>query len=528
MNSLIKFLFFLCLFSFSLAQTYKVVPTEYGSIRGFCNENGTFFFGVPFAKPPVGDLRWKMPQPPAHWDGVLDTLAPSPVCIQPTAYVSPGLTMNEDCLYLNIYVPPTDKKSHKPKKVMFWIYGGSFVDGSGIEYDGTNFAKNYDVIFVNFNYRLNIFGFLALEQLLNESSDAPTTGNYGFQDQRLALKWVKKNIRNFGGDPNDIMIFGESAGAISICGHLASPRASGLFSSALMESGYCNFETLDYAIEQGNLFLGYASYVCPPNSGNLPLLEYLRALPAECLLYGFEYYFENLNIAGPTPPVIDGYEFTQQPIESLKSGRFNKVPVVIGTNMNEFSYFICSTLADITADEYPAYIEYFLGANLVESVLQLYPVTNYPSPVNALSAALTDYKFFCSSKQAANAISRAGVPTYMYSFQHVPSFSLGNCYGAAHSFELPFVFPTFISYYELEYGGGQTSWTSAEEKLALFMQKSWATFAKEHKPGFFWPRYFPNGPYIILDTPFSYGFNQQGHCDFWDQVVVLSNTTKLF
>lgn len=204
---------------------------------GYSDGTITTFHSIPFAAPPVGSLRFRAPQPPTAWSGVLDTTGLPEPC--PQLKVDGTLFLgNEDCLYLQVYVPeePIDKG---PLPVMFWIFGGAYVLGDSSEfgwYDGTNLAKNNDVIVVTVNYRVGPFGFMALSGLQSEDPNN-STGNAALQDQTMGLQWVRDNIANFGGDPTRVTIFGESAGGFSICWHLVNQNSAGLFAAAIMESG---------------------------------------------------------------------------------------------------------------------------------------------------------------------------------------------------------------------------------------------------------------------------------------------------
>ena len=215
-------------------QSTDIVKTEAGLISGFQQDNLRVFLGIPFAAPPVGDLRWRPPVPVKPWEGVKETKKYSPACPQPSV-IDPNLSMSEDCLYLNVWTPAADETEKLP--VMVFLYGGAFgkIAGSISMYNGTALAKK-GVIVVTPNYRVGALGFLAHPQLDNESQNN-SSGNYGILDQIAALEWVQNNIEAFGGDPSKVTIFGQSAGGESILIHLTSPLSKGLFKQAIVESG---------------------------------------------------------------------------------------------------------------------------------------------------------------------------------------------------------------------------------------------------------------------------------------------------
>jgi len=359
------------------------------------------------------------------------------------------------------------------------------------------------VIVVNMNYRLGPFGFLALNQLQQEDPTNPTTGLYGLQDQRAALQWVQRNIAAFGGDPTQVTIFGESAGAISICAHLAAPKSANLFHGALMESGFCTLLNLSLGIKQGNNLAGNLS--CMGSDSHV--LACLRSKSTEEVFTALPH--------APWSPVMDGYEFTAQPIAYLQKGKFNKVPLLMGNNKNEDSLFLCPGYANISSTDYEHLVTQYFG-KLAPYVLNLYPVSNYPIPVNALVDLFTDYVWICPAKLAAEAVTSAGVPTFLYSFEYKPSFSHGQCLEIAHSYELPFLFEQLSVYFHW-------NMTSQDRMLSAYMRSSWTNFAKQSSPSagsdMPWPKYTPDVQYEILDVPRNIGKQlRDKYCSFWNQM----------
>src|SRR4051812_1119799 len=212
-----------------------VVRTDRGTVRGLTTGRVDKFLGLPYAAPPVGSHRWRPPARAARWKGVRAGVRTGPRCPQVAGYNGPRVEI-EDCLYLNVYRPARARSRRLP--VLFWIHGGGLVNGSGDQHDGTLMASAGGLVVVSFNYRLGVFGFLGLPALSAEASDR-ASGNYGLLDQQAALRWTRRNIKAFGGDPGNVTIAGESAGGWSVCAHLASPAVRGLFAAAIMQSGSC-------------------------------------------------------------------------------------------------------------------------------------------------------------------------------------------------------------------------------------------------------------------------------------------------
>eukprot|EP00163_Fabomonas_tropica_P011007 TRINITY_DN2142_c0_g1_i3.p1 TRINITY_DN2142_c0_g1~~TRINITY_DN2142_c0_g1_i3.p1 ORF type:complete len:317 (-),score=67.20 TRINITY_DN2142_c0_g1_i3:80-1030(-) len=261
-----------------------VRSTVNGPVRGYTSEGVNIWKGIPYAAPPVGDLRFKAPQPAAPWDNPYDATYTREVCPQfKQDFVMWG---SEDCLYLNVY-SPENATSSEPLPVMVWFYGGAYIFGDGYElgwYDGRNLARKRNVVIVTMNYRLSAFGFLGLKALADEDPNG-STGNYGVQDQLLALKWVQANINNFGGDPKQVTIFGQSAGGFSVCWHMVNPASAGLFRAAIMESGSCDteefFQTMDVAEKFAGIYTDAAGCNQTKIGNAADFLTCLRKIPAK-------------------------------------------------------------------------------------------------------------------------------------------------------------------------------------------------------------------------------------------------------
>ena len=283
-----------------------VVATDHGPIRGVAIEDMQAFRGIPYAAPPVGDLRWRPPQDAAPWNGVLDATQFRNHCPQnPSPYGIASQT--EDCLYLNVFTPPkTNEGLPHLLPVMFWIHGGGLLLGESDGYDPSRFVAE-DIVVVTINYRLGALGVLAHPALTAESP-YHGSGNYGLMDQQAALRWVQRNIRAFGGDPGNITIFGESAGGYSVHAQLASPQAAGLFHKAIVESGA-------YSLTQVPLATAEAQGIAFATAAGCADIACLRALSVAAILQ-----------AGPKSTVfanIDGFVLTQSMLSALTSGQFN-------------------------------------------------------------------------------------------------------------------------------------------------------------------------------------------------------------
>ena len=338
---------FLASFSMSCAGIAKpgiqTITLDSGVISGTMSDGVPAYLGIPFAAPPVGELRWREPQPVKQWTGVLDCSKYAPACPQPKSLFYDVGATNEDCLYLNVW--STAKSPDAGLPVMVWIHGGSYTTGAGSQsmYDGKNLARQ-DVVIVTINYRLGPLGFLS-HPLLSKESPHGVSGNYGLLDQIAALKWVKKNIQSFGGNPNRVTVFGESAGAASICSLMISPLAEGLFQQAVSESGsfgdaypVARENTVEKA-EKSGLELT-ATLGCDKAEN---ILAAMRQKTADDIIKAA---YKNYDANGGTKyrPVTDGWVIPDNPWSLFTAGKQAKVPLLIGTNANEGTIFILPKL----------------------------------------------------------------------------------------------------------------------------------------------------------------------------------------
>ncbi|GAA0623657.1 carboxylesterase family protein [Kribbella sandramycini] len=462
-----------------VAGATTIVRTDRGAVRGAVADGVRTFEGVPFAAPPVGELRWRPPQAGKAWHGVRDATAPRAGCSQIPGFGS-GRIVNENCLYLNVATPSRSKGA---LPVMVWIHGGGFTNGEAAAYDPVKLVKRGDVVVVTVSYRLGVFGFLATPDLTAEGRNQ--SGNFGFQDQQEALRWVQRNIRAFGGDPGNVTIFGESAGAASVCGHLVTAGSAGLFSKAIGQSWACAEPTSATGQEAetlGTAFVGRTG--CAD-------LACLRAKSTADVL-------DTWGTDVPAAPVVGGKEFPVRPEQLFEEGKFRRVPLLWGTTRDEARLVVSLLYFDagdpVTAAGYETTTRELLGEH-ADAVLAKYPAAAYPSPAIALATMLTDKTlargYFgglstCLNLRGYQSLSRH-TPVYAYQFadRTAPSFKDWPDYdeGAAHGTELYYLWP----------GAFGTTLTPAQNQLSDQLATYWTTFARTGNPNSpstpHWPRF---------------------------------------
>jgi para-nitrobenzyl esterase len=417
------------------------VATTSGLVQGKAAGRTWTWQGIPFAAPPVGPLRFSPPAPAPCWRGVRETTGFGPACLQRT---SSGETIgSEDCLTLNVWAPDM-ASSASALPVLVFIHGGGHQQGSASQqladgsytYDGRRFVERSSAVMVTIEYRLGPFGFLAHPALTAERAEK--SGNYGMLDQIAALRWVKSNIASFGGDPDRVLVFGESAGAVSTCRLVASPLAAGLFSAAIIESGACVAKPLAEAEANG---VGVAAAVgCgDPSSAAQCLREALVDALMETVSP-----LEGESLRQQYDGVIDGHALSDNPLTLIERGAHNRVPVIIGTNTEEQGR---NAPLAMTEEQYVEAVRAYavsLGApGLANALLAQYPSANYGSPRDAYVALTTDIKFTCPARKALMAFDQGqSEPVYRYVFSHVPDNvpARVKALGATHGLELGFVF----------------------------------------------------------------------------------------
>lgn len=466
------------------------VKTENGWLQGVpaADPRITAFKGVPFAKPPVGDLRWRAPQPADDWEGVRDASRFGPIAMQWTPgsgdpealynkewHVDSDIPMSEDCLYLNVWTPA--KTGDEKLPVMFWIFGGGLQCGypSEMEFDGERIARR-DVVLVSVNYRVNIFGFFAHPELTQEDPDAIPT-NFGLLDQKAGMEWVQRNIAAFGGDPDNVTIFGQSAGGGSVTMHLTSPLTEGLFHKAIIQSGggllppsILN-SSLSKAEEKGQAFL---------HAAEIHSLEEARALDARELFERAEPFF-------PWGSVTDGQFQVETPTETFVKQEQKKVPLMIGHTANEFivkpRFKNEAELIDYVKENYTDMMDEFLAIAKAEE-----------ASISSAAERLSYNRFELGNTMMCEINAAAGAPA-IYNYHFDPEIP-GDAAGAFHSSELWFMFETLAKCWR--------PFVGKHYDLARHMCNYWTNFAKTGDPNGLdsdgtpmtaWKPYQINNPY---------------------------------
>ena len=452
------------------AQTAK---TAAGEVTGVTANGVTSWKGIPFAAPPVGDLRWQPPQPVKPWTGVKLAKDIGPACPQPERGDGGGVgappRQDEDCLTLNIYAPANARN----RPVMVWIHGGAFRLGySGAPlYDGSEFAKG-GVVLVTVNYRLGLLGFFAHPALTAAAKPEDPLGNYGLMDQVAALQWVKDNIAAFGGDPRNVTAFGESAGGSSMVYLLANPKANGLFHKAIIESG----GGLQRPVALKETETRGAASAANIGLGPTATLAELRAKPAQDWITAQGALQGGLGFG----PFIDGRFITEAPWEAFRDGRAADVPLIVGANSNEAS--VLATLGVPTAALAAA-----VGPARLPELKKLYGEGT--SEQEFTRQAMGDVVFVAPSRWVAGATS-TGAPSWLYYFGYVAAARRSAVPGANHGSEIPYVFKTWTQMPVLA-----RAMTAQDKAMSSTMHECWITFAKTGKPvcagAPAWPAYDP-------------------------------------
>lgn len=475
-----------------------IVETECGKLEGVFDKNIYAFKGVPYAAPPVGALRWLPPRPAAPWLGVRSAKAYGKIAPQ-DARVLPILPsesepQSEDCLFLNVYSPELDN-ARRP--VMVWIHGGAFSIGSGSSemFATGTIASTQNIILVTLNYRLGVLGFLNLNEVTK--GRIPSTGNEGLQDQVAALKWVQENIANFGGDPGNVTIFGESAGAMSVGCLLNLPEARGLFHKAILESPVGEMaRPLDMSVAITEEFLKIAGVRADDASA-------LRALPTGTLLRAQqETALRTGQGAAPVIPVADGVVMPRMPLESLESGLGLRIPTVIGCNLDEDKFFAMMIPNGFKVDEesirktVSRYVDEADIERLIDTYLQARSKRGEAiTPFDLQSAISTDVMFRKTAIRIAEAQCKYAPGGYNYLFKW-KSPAAGGLLGACHVLEIGFVFGNYNASF---HGVGPDA-----DRLSGAMQDGWASFARTGNPSCKslgdWPRYSENRATMVFDA----------------------------
>lgn len=466
-NTILSTLLLLFVVSFSTTATAQpVVRTQSGRISGLQEGDVRIFKGVPFAAPPVGELRWRAPQPVQPWEDVRECTAFPPSAMQPNPvpfamwtqeFITPAEPMSEDCLYLNIWTTAQNAREKRP--VFVWIHGGGFLSGSGAcpVYDGEEMAKK-GVVYVTINYRLGLFGFLAHPELSTESGNS-ASGNYALLDQIAALKWVKENIAAFGGDPNNVTISGQSAGSMSVNALMASPLAKGLFQRAIAQSGGILSgrisKSLVEAEQSGESFLVKAG---------VSNIADLRKFSAQ----------ELQELAGAMPfgtfaPILDGYVLPTDLTERMRSGNFNDVPLLSGWVTGDGA--LMGPANTTTPEQFRLEALEQYGPNAKE-FLRIFP----GGTEEEIKASKTKVAMITFAALTPHLLAQYGKsPVWVYQFSHVPPDKpdFPN-YGAFHTSEVPYALNALKHW--------DRPWQPYDLELAGRMSDAWVRFARTGNP----------------------------------------------
>lgn len=482
------------------------VRIDTGTIQGSTEQDGKVraYKGIPFAAPPVGDLRWKEPQPAAKWDGVRDATKFGARCVQAPVFGDMVFRdeASEDCLFLNVWTPATTPAAKLP--VMVWIYGGGFQAGSTSEprQDGRLLATK-GVVVVSMNYRLGIFGFFAHPELTKESG-RQASGNYGLLDQLAALQWVRRNIAAFGGDPGNVTIFGESAGSFAVSALMASPLAKGLFGRAIGESG-AFFTTGPQTLAPKSLSASekngqeFAATALQADS-----LAALRGKSADALLGAVMKGGQAFRFS----PTVDGYMLPEEPAAVFAAGGQARVPLLAGWNADEVRGGVVLGKERPTARSFPEQARRRFG-DRADALLKLYPAATDAEALQS-AADLASDMFISYSTWKWLEVHRetSGQPSYRYRFDRKIPVAPGTTIngveataediGARHAGEIEYVFGTLDSVKGV-------SWTADDRKLSDLMMSYWTNFAKTGNPNASglpeWTRYTkPVNPVMHLDV----------------------------
>src|SRR5262245_17742335 len=490
----------------SALSANDAVRVEGGLISGAVVDGVRSYKGIPFAAAPVGELRWKAPQPVAAWEGVRecnDFGADCPQAPYPATslYYSPPRKQSEDCLYLNVW---TAAKAGEKRPVMVWIHGGALTRGSGAtrSYDGTALAKK-GVVLLTINYRLGPLGYLAHPELTAESPHH-SSGNYGVLDQIAALKWTRKNIAAFGGDPGRVTIFGESAGSWSVNALLASPLAKGLFHRAIGQSGG-SFGPMTYLKEdRDNRPSAEKIGVAFAKAAGADSIKALRAQPADKIIEVFNNDPEGRKFR--TQPNVDGRVMPDEIRNIFAQGKQNDAPVIVGSNANEMTTLTVPATVPKTMGDYRKRVETLYGA-MIEEFDAVYPVKSEADVASAFLGSLRDSTFTLPMRTWARMTATGRSRAYLYFFSHIPPNPNSKYLGAYHAGEIVYVFDNLNRQNSLL--------QEADFKLAEMMSNYWVNFAMTGDP---------NGKGLPKWTP--YNGETEAYLDFGDTVQLRNHLLK--
>ncbi|WP_425609683.1 carboxylesterase/lipase family protein [Xanthomonas arboricola] len=498
-----------------------VVQTDAGAIRGVRSAQGRVFLGVPFAAPPVGALRLRAPQAAPAWKQVRDATQAGPACLPRFRFGQKQVS--EDCLTLNVYAPPGPAPTH-PRAVMVWIHGGALELGSNVDYDLSALATRQNVVVVAANYRLGVFGFYAHPSLHGEGE-----GAYALLDQQAALRWVQRNIAAFGGDAHNVTVFGESAGAWSICYQLASPGAAGLFQRAILQSGSCLAS--DSSVPRSEAERGGVRMAQTLGCGAASdVAACLRALPADALADARPQR-RGLTGRDAWAPMSGGDVLPLAPAQAIANVQHAQVPVLIGNNRDEGRLFaqLLSYIGKLNLRSgYEARVQRMYADPT--AIMTHYADVAAQSRWHAYADIVTDGAFACPTRRLGQALRRhASVYAYEFDDPQAPygllRLPFSNALGAFHAAELVYLFqrPWVLS--------GDPQFDPAQQALADTLQDYWGAFARTGDPNGGdrpqWPRFDGDTPLTL--SPGRIGatpdFVQRHRCAFWDAQAHIASTS---
>eukprot|EP01040_Poterioochromonas_malhamensis_P010278 gene10278-11180_t len=521
-----------------LGEGNLLATTTTGPLQGFVNSAGVREWkGIPYAQPPVGSLRWEYPVPATPFTSVYNATYDAPGCPQ-ICNLPPGncpeYGLSEDCLYLSVYSPledPNPAEYPNGYPVLFWIHGGAFEQGLGncALYNSSTFAAK-NIVSVVINYRLGALGFLASESM---------KGNYGFLDQRLALQWANDNIKSFGGNPKEITIAGQSAGAMSVGSHLISPGSKGLFKNSIMESNPLGLPFHDRASAQTNADDVFSYLNCASNDvACMKTKSVDEVLDAQKNAIKLDFDTLLLNFLPFSPMIEANGEIPDQPLTALAKGAVNNHnPIMSGSLYDEGQLFVYELFTKpLNQKEYELIIKAVFGLTKSKRIIEKYPFDLIPGNTdgrNLFNVLATDLLFYCPlrniTKGYQQVLGEDTIPSYIYRFKHVMSF---DCWGENYTFcvgscchgsELPFVFNVFTDGKDVTYDP-----TKDEVALTVDLSNAWANFIANGSPnkGLPIPQEYPlykqeTDVLIVLDEPDNQSLQSHvrtTYCNMWDEL----------
>lgn len=492
------------------------VRIESGVLEGHREEGALAFLGVPYAEPPLGPRRWRPPEPAMAWTGVRRADVPSAECVQPLESTSSETKGEEDCLYLNVWTPETPDGSELP--VLVFLHGGGNFLGSTVEplgdavavdsevplYGGARLAARGQVLVVTLNYRLGALGFLSTPDLDTELGR--TSGNFGLLDQIAALEWVQRNIAAFGGDPERVLLFGQSGGGRDVNLLLTSPLTSGLFSAVAMHSsplGAASAADLRERAQALTEEMGCAE--APDRMGCLREVDAHRLVAAEAS--------RPLGLAnGAFLPIVDGHVVVDQPRARFAAGQVQDAPILMGTTEAEYSH----RWSQVTEANLPLWVQNFVTPRQVEPALEHYALERFASAHEAFVTLMSDRNVTCPHRSYARTVAQAGYDVWLYRFDQVLPEDVRLGYGAYHTSDLVYLFQHL--------DGPVLDGTEADRATQAWMMRLWTHFAATGDPSLDdavdWPAFegATEASLRIGPEPRLENFLKRQDCDFWDSL----------